>query len=253
VINLSISTTVDDPALRSAIADALTADIVVIAAVGNGYEQGNPRPYPASYPGVVGVGAIGPDGLRVESSQVGAYVDLTAPGAGVVGAAPGGGQQTYEGTSFAAPFVAATAALVRARWPALHQAEVVHRLLATADPATGPRPSPQYGYGVVNPLRALTEVVASLPSASAPASPGVGPPPAPPVRTRPNWLVIGFALALVLAAIAIAVIAAAVPAGRRRRWRPGEPAPLLRPPPATPPADPHPRVSALLRRPGRRP
>jgi type VII secretion-associated serine protease mycosin len=241
VINLSISTTEDNPSLRAAVRAAVAADIVVVAAVGNDYDKGNLTPYPASYDGVVGVGAIGPDGLRVASSQVGPYVDITAPGSDVIGAVPVQGQKAYEGTSFAAPFVAATAALIRARYPGLHEADVVTRLLATADPAPGALPSPQYGYGVVNPLRALTAVVSGLPKARTSASPvALGPPRPPAPAAGFNSLVIGFAVALIVAAVLLAGIAAAVPAGRRRRWRPGQPVPsLLRP--AAPAEAPAPR------------
>ncbi|MBX6750745.1 MAG: S8 family serine peptidase, partial [Micromonosporaceae bacterium] len=159
VLNLSISTTADTPALRDAIRAALDADIVVVAAVGNLADQGNPTPYPAAYDGVVGVGAIDSTNVRYGPSQIGRYVDLVAPGEDVLAAAPLAGHVTVSGTSFAVPFVAGTAALIRARWPDLDRTEVVRRLLATADPPAGGQPSLDYGYGVVNPLRALTEVV----------------------------------------------------------------------------------------------
>jgi type VII secretion-associated serine protease mycosin len=222
VINLSISTPTDNDDLRSAIQSALDADIVVVAAVGNDFQRGNPQPYPASYDGVVGVGAIGPTGERVPLSQVGSYVDLVAPGGAVIGAAPHSGHIAYQGTSFAAPFVAATAALIRARWPELNRTEVVRRMIATADPAAGGRPSPDYGYGVVNPLRALTELLppeAALPVASpSPVIPaGLA---ATGDRSAPTVLAWATAAVLLLAACAIAAVAAAVPLGRRRGWRP---------------------------------
>ena len=117
---------------------ALAADIVVVAAVGN---QSRPRRPDArtrpSYDGVVGVGAISPDGLRLPTSQVGSYVDIVAPGDDVVVAAARRRAPPFQGTSLAVPFVAATAALIRARCPGLSQADVVRRLLATADPAPG--------------------------------------------------------------------------------------------------------------------
>jgi type VII secretion-associated serine protease mycosin len=220
VINLSISTTSDNAALRAAVAEALAADIVVVAAAGNQHDHGDPTPYPAAYDGVVGVGAVGPDSVRIASSQIGSYVDIVAPGTQVVGALPTAGHAVYEGTSFAAPFVAATAALIRARWPELHQADVVRRLLATADPAPGGRPSAEYGYGVLDPMRALTEVLA----ATGPV-PSVSPlPPVVPVAGRsaaPAPVALGVAVALVAAAGGIVAVAIAVPAGRRRRWRPG--------------------------------
>jgi type VII secretion-associated serine protease mycosin len=220
VINLSISTTADNPSLRAAVADALAADIVVVAAAGNEHDRGDPTPYPAAYDGVVGVGAIGPDSARVASSQVGSYVDIVAPGTRVVGALPTGGYGLYEGTSFATPFVSATAALIRSRWPNLHQADVVRRLLATTDPAPGSHPSPEYGYGVLDPLRALTDVVlAAGPIAS--ASPLMLAGAVPGQRHPPVSAALIAAAILVFAAAGVAAIAAAVPAGRRRRWRPG--------------------------------
>lgn len=228
VINLSIATTADDPAVRAAIQAALDADIVVVAAVGNQHDHGDPAPFPASYPGVVGVGAIGPDGSRWGMSQVGSYVDIVAPGDQIVAAAAGGGHSSFQGTSFAAPFVSATAALIRARWPALSRTEVQRRLLATADPAAGARPSADYGYGVLNPTRALTEVVAPVGAAN-PAvltvEPTMSPtaaadPAAMPVRTA-NSAALAMAVVLLLLAAAVATIATAVPAGRRRGWRPG--------------------------------
>lgn len=231
VLNLSVSTTTDSPALRSAIQSALDADIVVVAAVGNGYREGNPPTYPAAYEGVVGVGAIGPTGQRWDASQVGPYVDLVAPGDGVLTAARIAGHVAGSGTSFAAPFVAGTAALIRARWPELDRTEVVHRLLATADPPAGGQPSPDYGYGVVNPLRALTEVVPPR------ANPATYQEPEPAVEIarpdatggEPPSRVLLMAVALLIAAIGVTLLAAVTPAGRRRGWRPGrsEPAPPL--------------------------
>jgi type VII secretion-associated serine protease mycosin len=223
VINLSISTAADHPELRSAVAAALDADIVVVAAVGNQHERGDPAPYPAAYEGVVGVGAIGPTGQRLPASQVGSYVDIVAPGDQVVAAAPGGGHLVFQGTSFAAPFVAATAALIRARYPELRRDDVARRLLATADPAPGARPSPAYGYGVLNPLRAVTEVVEPVAAAPAPVAPAEVRPVTPAAGATPAIsTTLGAAALLVLAAAAVATLAAAVPLGRRRRWRPGQ-------------------------------
>jgi subtilisin family serine protease len=223
VINLSIATTSDDAALRNAVQAALDADIVVVAAAGNQHEHGDPAPYPASYPGVIGVGAIGPDDTRLNMSQIGPYVDMVAPGDQIVAAAVRSGHVAVQGTSFAVPFVAATAALIRARWPAMRRGDVERRLLATADPAAGARPSPDYGYGVLNPMRALTEVVApaAAPTAVTPrnivAAGDIGPSTEHPVQSR----AIAAAAILLLITAAAAGLAAVMPAGRRRRWRPG--------------------------------
>jgi type VII secretion-associated serine protease mycosin len=233
VLNLSISTTTDSPALREAIRAALDADIVVVAAVGNLAERGNPTPYPAAYDGVVGVGAIGSTGVRYGPSQVGRYVDLVAPGEHVLAATPLAGHVAVSGTSFAVPFVAGTAALIRARWPDLDRTEVVRRLLATADPPAGGQPSLDYGYGVVNPLRALTEIIP--PAAGAGQLPTVdrvldaaGLAGAP--TGGPSRRVLAVAAALLLAAAGVTAVAMVAPAGRRRGWRPGRLDPSPPPP-----------------------
>jgi subtilisin family serine protease len=137
-----------------------------VAAAGNKQEAGNPRVFPASYQGVLGVGGVQEDGARVASSQTGPHVDLVAPGADVI-AAGRTGHARYTGTSFAAAFVAGTAALVRQYHPDLTADQVIERLLATADtldrdPASG------FGAGIVNPYRAVT---ASLDAATR-AAPG---------------------------------------------------------------------------------
>jgi membrane-anchored mycosin MYCP len=226
VINMSVVLYRDDPQVRTAIGYALAHDVVLVAAAGNAHDRGDPPPYPAAYPGVLGVGAIGPDGLRLPESQVGRYVQLVAPGGQIVAAAVGRRYASWDGTSLAAPFVSAAAALVRQYRPDLPAADVVRRLIATADPAPGGPADPGYGHGVLNPYRAVTETL----SAGAAERPG----PLPGVQAgRPGATtageIRGRAAAVEFAAVGgvlvmlLAVAAAVIPHGRRRRWRPGAP------------------------------
>jgi type VII secretion-associated serine protease mycosin len=233
VINLSLSVEQSDPALESAVAEAIDHGIVVVAAVGNSHDRGDPTPYPAAYPGVIGVGAINKDGTRWTSSQVGSYVDIVAPGSSVVGAVPVRGHALLEGTSFATPFVSATAALLLQYHRGLSPAEVTRRIIATADPSPGNRRSDEYGYGVLNPLRAIT---AEIPAAG--AKPGVAPSVATGAASAarvdgvPVALAGGAAIGLLALAGVLIAIAILVPLGRRRRWRPGRLAAPAAPPPA---------------------
>lgn len=225
VLNLSVIMTVDHPRVRAAVARAVAAGVVVVAAAGNHGRPGeaNPAPYPASYPDVLGVGAVGPDGMAAAFSQRGDYVDVLAPGVGVTIATRGSGHLLGTGTSYATPFVAATAALVKQRFPALVPAQVIRRILATADPAPG-GDQQRGGFGVLNPYRAVTE---SLGPSSRPA-------PAPTVRRTEDPAAVAAAerrahaqtRSLIFAAGGAGVIlvllaaTATIPRGRRRGWRP---------------------------------
>jgi membrane-anchored mycosin MYCP len=231
VINLSVVLYRGDPGVEQAVRYAQAKGALLVAAVGNLQEEGRtaPVPYPAAYDGVLGVGAIDQTGTREGKSQVGPYVDLMAPGVGVIGASRVNGHQAWTGTSFAAPMVAAAAALVWSAEPGLSAADVARRLIATADPARGGRRSEAYGHGVVNPYRAVTERLA--------AGQPVAAQPLPPERTDPvararaeQWrtmtlVAAGVGGALAVVAIALAVTAVVLPRGRRRRWLPGRYAP----------------------------
>ncbi|MET7804206.1 type VII secretion-associated serine protease mycosin [Micromonospora chersina] len=228
VVNLSVVLYADDPAVRAAIAYAVRRDVVVVAAAGNLHDSGDPRPYPAAYDGVLGVGAIGADGTRAAFSQTGPYVDLVAPGGDVLMAAPRQGHHRAEGTSYAAPFVAGTAALLRQYRPELDAAEVARRILASADPAPGPADG--YGAGVLNPYRAVTE---STRGAVAGRGTGAALPVDRPDATelarqarrtaaRDRALLVAGATGA--AALVVVLLAVVLPRGARRRWHPAGPA-----------------------------
>jgi type VII secretion-associated serine protease mycosin len=220
VINLSLTTDRDDPALRDAVRYARARDVLLVAAAGNRHETGNQPPFPAAYEGVVGVGAVQTDGARVGTSQTGPHVDLVAPGADVTAAARGGGYARYTGTSFAAAFVAGTAALVRQFYPTMTADQVAHRLLATAD-AIDPAAASGLGAGVVNPYRAVTESLAE--KAAATAGPVTRRPPDPDARraaiaaARNERTAYRIALGGAVAVVLLLLAASAVPRLRRHR------------------------------------
>ncbi|MGC4886515.1 type VII secretion-associated serine protease mycosin [Micromonospora sp. DT227] len=221
VINLSL-VTLDDPALRSAVAHALDEGVVVVASAGNRQENREDRPaYPAAYPGVIAVAGIDEQGGHVGSSVSADYVDIAGPGLNIVGPAPQGPGYRAEpqgGTSFATAYVSGAAALVRAAYPDISPDEVAYRLTRTADnPPDGH--NPQVGYGMVNPYRAVTSLLGTR------SDPPLGalPPPAPRTdplarqRTAAIWVaVVGTLLAGVLLTVRPILVR-----GRRRGGRPG--------------------------------
>jgi type VII secretion-associated serine protease mycosin len=252
VVNLSLSGYGDFPVVRKAVGYAHARDVLLVAAVGNRQDRGAGPAYPAAYPGVLGVGGIDLTGARSAGSQVGRYVDVVAPGTGVLGATRAGGHAYRDGTSFAAPFVAGTAALVRAAWPRLTAPEVVERIMATAAPARGGRGSPEYGAGVVDPYRAVTEGLAALPPLALPAVPPVRPDPQA-VAEAAHRDAARAAARRVLVVVALAGVLAAVlrwawSRGRRRGWRPRRAVP---PPVRRDPGDPPQEVYLFAPPPGR--
>jgi subtilisin family serine protease len=124
-------------------------DVVLVAAAGNAATD-RQVVSPANRPGVVAVSAVDSSGrFRPDISVAGPEVALAAPGTGMP-------LQPGNGTSYAAAIVSGAAALVRAKFPDLDAASVVDRLTTTArKPSPGDR-DPQYGYGVVDPVAALT-------------------------------------------------------------------------------------------------
>jgi subtilisin family serine protease len=135
IVNLSLAGQ-GSQVLEDAIAYAQSKGALVVAAAGN---DGDDRvEYPAAYAGVVGVAATDRLGQRLSPfSNFGATVDLAAPGQAVLSAAPGGRYGQFTGTSFAAPMVSATAALLLARHPEWNGADAAVRIQRSARRVAG--------------------------------------------------------------------------------------------------------------------
>ncbi len=160
IINISAGAPVDAPVLSEAVDYAASNDVLIVAAMSNDAENGNPFSYPAAYPTVVAVGSIAEDGTASSFSGTSNPVDLVAPGENVVSLAAGtSGHAEVTGTSFSAAFVSGVAALVLERHPDLTAEQLRERLLITADHPGADRPDAAFGWGVVNPYRAVTAVV----------------------------------------------------------------------------------------------
>lgn len=152
--------------LRQEVEAALAAGVVVVASAGN-YPHSQKVPYPAAIEGVVAVAGVGKDGKRSDISVSGPEVVIAAPSDDISSTGLGGRYTVSSGTSDATAIVAGAVALVRSRFPDLKGPEVVRRLTATAIDKGAPGRDPEYGYGVLNLVGALT---ADLPAATAPAS-----------------------------------------------------------------------------------
>jgi len=176
VINLSLGGSGSSPALAAAIDYAFAKDVVVVACTGNASASSSTGVwYPAREPGVLAVAGMERSGDTLWAGSItGAQTVVTAPATKLVGARPGS-YWNVQGTSFAAPMVSATAALIRSRWPDMPAGEVVNRIIKTARDRGPEGRDDKYGFGLVDPTGALTAelpAVAGNPLDTSP-SPGV--------------------------------------------------------------------------------
>ncbi|MBX9363364.1 type VII secretion-associated serine protease mycosin [Streptomyces sp. WAC04114] len=180
VINISQDTTkpmksTSDLAL--AINQALARKIVVVASAGNDGLGGNVKEtYPASYEGVLAVAASDRNNERAAFSQSGEFVGVAAPGVDMISTVPKGGHCSDNGTSFSAPYVAGLAALIKAKHPDWTARQVVAQIEQTAERTTAGHDR-LVGWGVVDPVRALTQDEHPIESPNPEA--GLGTPEAP--------------------------------------------------------------------------
>ena len=142
IINCSFTGPGDSRALKEAIDHAAKKGAVVVAAAGNG-DTNKPK-YPAAYPGVIAVAATNKEDRRTSFSNYGSWVDVAAPGSGILSTVPGG-YRSFNGTSVAAPHVSALAGLLasQGRGPRA----IRDRILRTALDLGPKGNDPYYGHG----------------------------------------------------------------------------------------------------------
>ena len=87
VLNLSLGGE-KDPAEIDVLRDVIDAGVVVIAAMGNEYQEGNPVEYPAAIRDVCAVGATDEFDKRAGFSNTGKHIDLVAPGVAILSTTP---------------------------------------------------------------------------------------------------------------------------------------------------------------------
>lgn len=197
VINMSLGTSVDDPALRTAVNNAAAAGVVVVAAAGNSGSGTDTVGYPAKYDSAIAVAATcGPvnssycSGIdtRASFSSTGPAVEIAAPGDNIPSTYYNGGYATMSGTSMAAPHIAGAAALVLSCNPDLTGAQVRSLLTSTAiDLGPAGRDS-HFGYGLVSATAAVEAAGCGSDSPPPPPPPGDTTPPDTAITANPPSL-----------------------------------------------------------------
>lgn len=174
IINLSLGGPYSSQTLEQAVDYAWSKGALVVSAAGN--HGGSTPNYPAAYTNVLAVCATdGGDTLGTFSGR-GAWVDVCAPGVGILSTVRGGSYESWNGTSMAAPNAAGVAALALAACPTCTAAQLRNRLESTADSIGY---SGLVGRGRLNAARAVNNVRPSptppvpLPSPTPPTPPQI--------------------------------------------------------------------------------
>ena len=170
VINMSLGSPAPSYAMFVELAYGVSQGALPVASAGNDFETvlsngtRNPVEFPAAFPHVLSVAAIGPNGATSSFSTANGAVDLAAPGESILTAVPvalddDGAQDGFQrlaGTSFAAPIVSGVAAWLMAARPNLTGAQVADILRYSATDVDKAGWDSNTGYGVVNLAGALT-------------------------------------------------------------------------------------------------
>jgi hypothetical protein len=161
---ISMSLGYNEPSLivRSALQYAMTHNVVVVASSGNSGNsqtsrgQGHaPYSFPADYPGVIGVAAIGRSGQPAYFSSDNLSVEVAAPGIAVPAAGRGNQYWTVSGTSPACALTAGVAALIKSRYPSLTAPQVRRAIIWSAANRPPGGYDDEIGFGTVDAYGAL--------------------------------------------------------------------------------------------------
>ncbi|MCS6826887.1 MAG: S8 family serine peptidase [Caldilinea sp.] len=153
VINLSLGATASSRTLEKAIQYAKEHDVIVVAAAGNAASE-TPF-YPAALPYVIAVGATTDQDVLWPLSNVGEYIDLTAPGHRIYSTFRNPEYAYMSGTSMATPFVSGLAGLLVSFNPAWTRDEIFQLMTVNADDLGATGKDKQYGFGRINVHRTL--------------------------------------------------------------------------------------------------
>jgi subtilisin family serine protease len=156
----------DSQTKRAAVAHANDNGALIVAAAGNasGGRIIFPAAYSIEFPNVIAVGAIDPQRQRPSFASQGSEMTVVAPGVNILSTLPNyfvtlnsqGKQPKFDrlnGTSQAAPLVAALGALIWSQWPHLSATEVRDKIVQTA--VRIPGSDSDFGSGIIDAEAAL--------------------------------------------------------------------------------------------------
>lgn len=141
--------------VATAAAAAEQAGNLLVAIAGNVAQGWTTVTYPGAYPQVIAVSGVTSGDEGHPGSATGPEVELSAPFE-VLTLGPTSGTTSTSGTSFAAPAVAGTGALIWAQNPSWSHSQVRQHLRWTAEDLGPPGQDPTFGHGRVDAEAAVT-------------------------------------------------------------------------------------------------
>jgi len=224
VVNISLSLLrLQYQVLTAAVGYALDHDVVVVAGAGNLDVSSKDIQLPAKVPGVIAATGTTQDGSFWPKSSRGRQAGLAAPADGITSADSRTkfktGYSTGYGTSDSSAIVSGVAALVRAKYPDLDAANLVNRLTATADDKGPAGRDDKYGFGIVDPVRALTAKVPHVDRNPVGSPDESSPSPGPLAATPPAETPVGLIVGIVVGVLAVAAVVAVLARRSRHRRR----------------------------------
>jgi subtilisin family serine protease len=223
VISMSIGYSLQSRPVRAALQYAYDHNVVVVASAGNSGDAAGaagtghaPYSFPADYPGVLAVAAVNSSGQVSSFSSENLSVQVAAPGVRVPAQGRDGQYWYVSGTSPACALTAGVVALIKAKYPALTDSQVISAITSSTTRRTRPPRgwNDQIGFGVVDAAAALT-AAGHLAAAPRPGTGmataahfGGGPAAIPPVPVAPRGPV-GLVLYCLLAVGCLGLVAVA--------------------------------------------
>jgi uncharacterized repeat protein (TIGR02543 family) len=148
IINLSLGGTYANPLTKNAIDYARSKGVILVAASGN--DGNDSLYYPASFDGVISVGAVDSNKTIWENSNYNQKVDIVAPGVNIVSTSLDNKYQQASGTSLAAPQITGVIALMLGYFDTFTSEQIISQLLNSTTDLGVVGYDPYYGFGLVN-------------------------------------------------------------------------------------------------------
>ena len=162
VINLSMVMDNQHAALDAAIEYARNNNVMIVAAAGNDSIETDKFPFRDSY--TLGVAALDSNNVLADFSNFGGKVDVCAPGTHIYGTFLDTTYARWDGTSFAAPFVAGQAALLYAKNPGANWSDIKDAIMLSAVNVDAQNPGMEgnLGAGLIDLAAALNALPAYI-------------------------------------------------------------------------------------------